>query len=92
MERPLRSFTRAPTVRSMPRVICTGLAPAAMIFMPSAMKAAERMVAVVVPSPARSFVFCAACRTRRAPMFSTGSSSSTSFATVTPSFTIRGLP
>ena len=33
-----------------------------------------------------------AWRTSFAPMFSTGSSSSTSLATVTPSFTIRGEP
>jgi hypothetical protein len=38
-----------------------GLVPAATIFMPSAMMAALRMVAVVVPSPAVSFVFDAAC-------------------------------
>ena len=40
---------------------CTGLAPAATIFMPSAIIAADRMVAVVVPSPARSLVRAAAC-------------------------------
>ena len=39
-----------------------GLVPAATIFMPSAMMAADRMVAVVVPSPAVSLVFDAACR------------------------------
>ena len=38
-----------------------GLVPAATIFMPSAMMAALRMVAVVVPSPAVSLVFEAAC-------------------------------
>ena len=38
-----------------------GLAPAATIFMPSAIMAADRMVAVVVPSPARSLVLDAAC-------------------------------
>jgi hypothetical protein len=36
----------------MPRMICTGLAPAATTFMPSLIRAADRMVAVVVPSPA----------------------------------------
>ena len=41
-----------------------GLVPAATIFMPSAMMAALRMVAVVVPSPAVSFVFDAACTGR----------------------------
>ena len=44
---------------------CTGLVPAATIFMPSAMMAADRMVAVVVPSPAVSLVFAAACELRR---------------------------
>ena len=62
------------------------------IFMPSVIIAAESTVAVVVPSPARSLVFCAAWRTRRAPTFSTGSSRSTSLATVTPSLTILGEP
>ena len=38
-----------------------GLVPAATIFMPSAMMAALRMVAVVVPSPAVSLVLEAAC-------------------------------
>mmetsp|Transcript_5366 Transcript_5366/g.11781 ORF Transcript_5366/g.11781 Transcript_5366/m.11781 type:complete len:232 (-) Transcript_5366:34-729(-) len=86
------SFTRAFTVFSMPRVSCTGLVPAATIFMPSAMKAADSTVAVVVPSPAVSLVLAAAWRTSLAPMFSTGSSSSTSLAMVTPSFTILGDP
>lgn len=84
--------TRALMVLSMPRVTCTGLAPAATTFMPSAMSAALSTVAVVVPSPAASFVFCAACRTSLEPMFSTASSSSTSLATVTPSLTILGEP
>lgn len=39
-----------------------GLVPAATIFMPSAIIAALRMVAVVVPSPAVSLVFEAACK------------------------------
>lgn len=38
-------------------------APAATILMPSAMNAADRMVAVVVPSPAVSLVLAAACLT-----------------------------
>src|SRR6266571_74117 len=49
-------------------------------------------VAVVVPSPAMSEVFDATSRTSCAPIFSYGSSSSISFATVTPSFVIVGLP
>src|SRR6266849_4117388 len=51
-----------------------------------------RMVAVVVPSPATSDVFDATSRTICAPMFSSGSFRSISFATVTPSLVIVGLP
>ena len=80
------------TVVSMPLVSCTGLVPAMTIFIPSVIIAADKTVAVVVPSPARSLVFCAAWRTSLAPVFSTGSSNSTSFATVTPSLTILGEP
>ena len=49
-------------------------------------------VAVVVPSPATSLVFTATSRTSWAPMFSTGFSSSTSLATVTPSLVMSGAP
>src|SRR5215470_10829261 len=51
-----------------------------------------RIVAVVVPSPATSDVLEATSRTSCAPIFSYGSSSSISFATVTPSLVIVGLP
>src|SRR6266446_1262427 len=49
-------------------------------------------VAVVVPSPATSDVLLATSRTIWAPMFSSASFSSISFATVTPSFVIVGDP
>ena len=49
-------------------------------------------VEVVVPSPACSAVLIDACLTICAPMFSTLSSSSMDFATVTPSFVEIGLP
>src|SRR5439155_242163 len=49
-------------------------------------------VAVVVPSPARSDVLVATSFTIWAPMFSIGSSSSISLATVTPSLVTVGLP
>src|SRR5881275_525002 len=49
-------------------------------------------VAVVVPSPATSEVLEATSRTSCAPIFSYGSSSSISFATVTPSLVIVGEP
>src|SRR5437762_9147508 len=51
-----------------------------------------RMVAVVVPSPATSEVLLATSLTIWAPMFSRGSGSSISFATVTPSLVMRGEP
>src|SRR5262249_26651942 len=51
-----------------------------------------RIVAVVVPSPGTSDVFDATSRTSWAPIFSYGSSSSISFATVTPSLVMVGLP
>src|SRR5437660_9661349 len=54
--------------------------------------ASANIVGVVVPSPAMSEVFDATSRTSCAPIFSYGSSSSISFATVTPSFVIVGLP
>ena len=50
------------------------------------------MVAVVVPSPATSEVFEATSRTICAPMFSSGSFSSISLATVTPSLVMVGPP
>src|SRR5690606_18915123 len=49
-------------------------------------------VAVVVPSPAMSFVFLATSRTIWAPMFSNLSASSISLATETPSLVTRGAP
>src|SRR5664279_2551049 len=51
-----------------------------------------RMVAVVVPSPATSLVLEATSRTICAPMFSSGSLSSISLATVTPSLVMVGPP
>jgi hypothetical protein len=51
-----------------------------------------RTVAVVVPSPATSEVLVATSFTIWAPMFSTGSSSSISLATVTPSLVTVGDP
>src|SRR6201985_607949 len=54
--------------------------------------ACARTVAVVVPSPATSEVLEATSRTICAPMFSSGSFSSISLATVTPSLVIVGEP
>ena len=69
-----------------------GLAPAATLRRPSWMRAWARTVAVVVPSPATSLVLVATSFTSWAPMFSNGSSSSTSRAMVTPSLVIVGAP
>jgi hypothetical protein len=52
--------------------------------------ASARIAAVVVQSPAVSFVFDAASLTKDAQMFSNLSSRSISFATVTPSFVTVG--
>ena len=51
-----------------------------------------RTVAVVVPSPALSFVLEATCWISLAPMFSNGLSSSISRAIVSPSLTMSGAP
>src|SRR5262249_18670420 len=86
------SLTTAATARSMPRLRSIGVMPAATDLAPSRTIAAASTVAVVVPSPARSLVFDATSRTICAPMFSNLSSSSISFATVTPSLVMRGAP
>src|SRR6186997_3389712 len=86
------SLTTACTAISMPRLRSMGFIPAATDLAPSLMIACASTVAVVVPSPARSFVFCATSRTICAPMFSNLSSSSISLATVTPSLVMRGAP
>ena len=80
------------TPLSMPRFSAMGLAPAAMFLKPSWMIAWARTVAVVVPSPATSLVLDAASFSSWAPMFSNSSSSSISFAIVTPSEMTWGGP
>ena len=80
------------TARSMPRLMAIGLAPATTFFTPSRKIACASTVAVVVPSPATSEVLLATSRTICAPMFSSGSLSSISLATVTPSLVIVGEP
>src|ERR1700719_799705 len=86
------SFTTAATAMSMPRFKSIGFMPAATDLAPSRTMAWASTVAVVVPSPAWSDVFEATSRTIWAPMFSNLSSSSISFATVTPSLVMRGAP
>ena len=92
LELVLRSSTIASTARSMPRFKSIGFMPAATALAPSRTIEAASTVAVVVPSPAMSEVLLATSRTICAPMFSNLSSSSISFATVTPSLVMRGAP
>src|ERR1044071_6059440 len=80
------------TALSIPRFRAIGFAPAATAFTPSRKMACASTVAVVVPSPATSLVFAATSRTICAPIFSIASLRSISFATVTPSLVIVGLP
>jgi hypothetical protein len=77
---------------SMPRLRSMGFMPAATALAPSFTMDWASTVAVVVPSPARSFCFDATSRTIWAPMFSNLSASSISLATVTPSLVMRGAP
>src|SRR5215471_13658780 len=91
-ELAFRCSTIASTARSTPRLRSIGFMPAATALVPSLTIAAASTVAVVVPSPAKSEDFEATSRTICAPMFSNLSSSSISFATVTPSLVMRGAP
>ena len=88
----LISSTNAFTAFSIPFLIIIGLAPAATLRMPSRIIACASKVAVVVPSPATSFVLVATSFTSCAPIFSNGSSKSTSRAMVTPSLVTVGAP
>src|SRR5919198_1156193 len=84
--------TAAATPRSIPRLRAMGLAPAATFLIPCRTMAWASTVAVVVPSPATSLVLVATSLASWAPMFSHGSSSSTSLAMVTPSLVMVGAP
>src|SRR5580704_8553100 len=88
----LISSTATATAFSIPRFSAIGFAPAAKVLTPSRKMACASTVAVVVPSPATSEVFAATSFTICAPMFSSGSCSSISLATVTPSLVIIGAP
>src|SRR6266508_4186305 len=87
-----RASTTAATAFSMPRFSPIGFAPAATFFIPRLTIAWASTVAVVVPSPATSLVLVATSLASWAPMFSHGSSSSTSLAMVTPSLVMVGAP
>ena len=86
------SATIASVAKSTPLFRSIGFIPAATDFMPSIAIAWVNKVAVVVPSPAESFVLLATSLTSCAPIFSNLSLSSISLATVTPSFVILGAP
>ncbi len=86
------SSTTASTAWSTPRFRSIGFMPAATYFMPSVTMPAASSVAVVVPSPAISAVLEATSRTICAPMFSNGSASSISLATITPELMTVGAP
>src|SRR5207253_5251860 len=86
------SSTTAATALSTPRLRLIGSWPAATSLAPSVKRARASTVAVVVPSPATSEVFEATSFTICTPMFSNLSSSSISFATVTPSLVMFGAP
>src|SRR6478609_12157237 len=86
------SVLTASTAASMPRLRPTGFAPDATARRPRWTSAWASTVAVVVPSPATSLVLVATSLTSWAPMFSNGSSSSTSLAIDTPSLVIVGAP
>ncbi len=87
-----RACTAASAALAMPFLMSIGLAPAATFFRPSVTIICASTVAVVVPSPATSLVLVAASFSNWAPMFSNGSSSSISLATVTPSWVMVGAP
>src|SRR5207245_2434431 len=85
-----RFSTTFSTDFSIPRLSAIGFAPAATFFSPSRTIAWARTVAVVVPSPATSFVDVATSRTSCAPWFSKTSSTSILRAIVPPSFRLVG--
>src|SRR5213595_1598868 len=88
----LISSTTASTAFSMPTFSSIGLAPAATLRKPSLIMVWARIVAVVVPSPATSFVLVATSRSSCAPVFSMASLSSISRTIVTPSLVTVGAP
>src|SRR4029434_1700334 len=92
LDRCFSSSTTVSTACSMPRLSAMGLAPAVTFFRPARKMAWASTVAVVVPSPAMSEVLAATSFSICAPMFSAGSLSSISLATVTPSLVMVGLP
>ena len=87
-----RSATTASTARSRPSLTRTGLAPAATTRSPSRAMNWASTQAVVVPSPAASWVLVATSRRSCAPRFSEGSCRVISRAMVAPSLVMTGGP
>src|SRR3989344_2537023 len=85
-------FTTASIALSNPRFKPIGFTPAVMCLSPSVIMDCANSVAVVVPSPAISFVLEATSFIIAAPIFSALSESSISLAIVTPSLVIMGEP
>ena len=79
------------TVALMPRCSSIGETPAARCLWDSTRIERARIVEVVVPSPALSFVSIAACLIIWTAAFSMGSSRETKWATVTPSLVMKGV-
>src|SRR5579883_1397745 len=92
LESPFSWSTTWSTALWMPFLSTIGLAPAATLRRPSLIMHWASTVAVVVPSPAMSFVLVATSLSSWAPIFSKWSSSSISLAMVTPSLVIVGAP
>ena len=90
-ERSLSSSTTTSTALSIPLFSSVGLFPFLIYCWAASKIALVRTVDVVVPSPASTLVLADACLTICAAAFSTGSSRSTNFATVTPSLVIIGI-
>uniref|UniRef100_A0A7C8YGV3 Uncharacterized protein n=1 Tax=Opuntia streptacantha TaxID=393608 RepID=A0A7C8YGV3_OPUST len=86
------SSTNPWIVLSIPLFKDTGFAPAVTLSRPCLIISRARTDAVVVPSPAESFVLLATSRIKAAPAFSIGSANSIARAIVTPSLTTFGLP
>mmetsp|Transcript_25650 Transcript_25650/g.48618 ORF Transcript_25650/g.48618 Transcript_25650/m.48618 type:complete len:217 (-) Transcript_25650:132-782(-) len=84
--------TNAAHALSMPRLSATGLRPAVTLCRPYLISSRASTEAVVVPSPATSFVLPATSLMSCAPAFSTGSLSSIARAMLTPSLITRGMP
>ena len=89
---PVKCSSTVSTAAIKPRLISTGFAPWVTRSNPDLAIALAKTVAVVVPSPAFSFVLFATSWTSLAPIFWNLSFNSTAFATVTPSLVILGLP